>query len=99
MHCPADNHEHATERHADKDPDPHAVLPGGTEHKWHAGQYQSHGGYRQEYFCPECGTQLVCTLEEYPEYTYITICSLDEPQDFEPKGDMYTDDQLPWVKG
>ena len=55
----------------------------------------SHGA---RYFCPECGTQLVCTLEEYPEYTYITICSLDEPQDFEPKTEIYTDDRLSWVK-
>ena len=50
------------------------------------------------YFCQNCGTPVVCLLEEYPESIYITICSLDEPQDFEPKGDMYAEDKLPWVK-
>ena len=55
----------------------------------------SHGS---RYFCQDCGTPVVCLLEEYPEYTYITTCSLDKPEDFAPKGDMYTDDMLPWVK-
>ena len=55
----------------------------------------SHGS---RYFCQDCGTPVICLLEEYPEYTYITTCSLDKPEDFAPKGDMYTDDMLPWVK-
>tara|TARA_Y100001970_G_scaffold103319_1_gene129666 strand:+ start:299 stop:571 length:273 start_codon:yes stop_codon:yes gene_type:complete len=55
----------------------------------------SHGA---RYFCQDCGTPVVCLLEEYPEYTYITTCSLDIPEDFAPEGDMYTDDMLPWVK-
>jgi len=55
----------------------------------------SHGS---RYFCQDCGTPVVCLLEEYPEYIYITTCSLDKPEDFAPKGDMYTDDMLPWVK-
>ncbi len=50
------------------------------------------------YFCQNCGTPVVCLLEEYPESIYITICSLDEPQDFEPKGDIYVEDKLSWVK-
>lgn len=55
----------------------------------------SHGS---RYFCQDCGTPVVCLLEEYPEYIYITTCSLDKPEDFEPKGDMYTDHMLPWIK-
>ena len=55
----------------------------------------SHGS---RYFCQDCGTPVVCLLEEYPEHTYVTICSLDKPEDFDPKGDMYTEDMLPWVK-
>jgi hypothetical protein len=55
----------------------------------------SHG---TRYFCQECGSPLVCILEEDPENIYITICSLDKPQDFKPKGDIYIDDKLPWVK-
>ena len=50
------------------------------------------------YFCKDCGTPLTCILEEYPNYVYITICSLDKPQDFEPKGDIYVEDMLDWVK-
>tara|TARA_B100000676_G_C17813731_1_gene698846 strand:+ start:108 stop:350 length:243 start_codon:yes stop_codon:yes gene_type:complete len=54
----------------------------------------SHGS---RYFCQDCGTPVVCLLEDYPEYIYITTCSLDQPEDFEPKGDMYKDDMLPWI--
>ena len=50
------------------------------------------------YFCQDCGTPVVCLLEEYPNQVYITISSLDKPEDFEPKGDMYTADKLPCVK-
>ena len=50
------------------------------------------------YFCQDCGTPIVCLLEDYPESIYITICSLDKPQDFEPKVDNYVDDKLHWVK-
>ena len=52
----------------------------------------------QDIFVQIGGTPVVCLLEEYPEQTYITINSLDKPEDFEPKGDMYTKDKLPWVK-
>ena len=50
------------------------------------------------YFCQDCGTPLTCFLDEYPQYIYVTICSLDNPQDFEPSGDMYVEDMLDWVK-
>jgi len=55
----------------------------------------SHGS---RYFCQECGTPLVCILDEDPKNIYITICSLDKPQDFEPKGDIYAEDMIDWVK-
>ena len=35
--------------------------------------------------------------DEYPKYIY-TICSLDNPQDFKPNGDMFVEDMLDWVK-
>ena len=50
------------------------------------------------YFCQDCGTHLTCLLDEYPKYVYITICSLDKPQDFKPQGDIYVEDMLDWVK-
>ncbi len=55
----------------------------------------SHG---TRYFCQECGTPLVCVLDEDHKNIYITICSLDQPQDFKPKGDFYVEDMLDWVK-
>ena len=50
------------------------------------------------YFCQDCGTPLSCLLDEYPKNIYVTICSLDNPQDFEPSGDIYVEDMLDWVK-
>ena len=50
------------------------------------------------YFCQDCGTPLTCLLDEYPKYIYVTICSLDNPQDFKPNGDMFVEDMLDWVK-
>ena len=55
----------------------------------------SHGS---RYFCEHCGTPLVCILDEDPANIYITICSLDRPQEFEPKGDIYFKDRLPWIQ-
>ena len=55
----------------------------------------SHG---TRYFCKACATPLTCLLDEYPKYVYITICSLDNPQDFKPKDDIYVQDMLDWVK-
>lgn len=50
------------------------------------------------YFCKNCGTPLTCLLDEYPKYIYATICSLDRPQDFKPKDNIYIEDMLDWVK-
>ena len=50
------------------------------------------------YFCQDCETPLTCLLDEYPKYIYVTICSLDNPQDFEPSGDLYVEEMLNWIK-
>ena len=50
------------------------------------------------YFCEDCGTPLVCILDEDQKNIYVTICSLDNPQNFKPKDDLYTEDMLDWVK-
>ena len=55
----------------------------------------SHGA---RYFCQECGTPLACALDEDQKNIYITICSLDQPQEFQPKGDIYVEDMLDWIK-
>ena len=55
----------------------------------------SHG---TRYFCDECGTPLACIIKEDPGNIDITICSLDKPEDFVPKSDIYADTKLSWVK-
>ena len=55
----------------------------------------SHG---TRYFCQECGTPLVCSLDEDQKNIYVTICSLDNPQDFKPKDNIYVQDLLDCVK-
>ena len=45
-----------------------------------------------------CGTPLTCLLDEYPKYIYVTICSLDRPEDLKSKDDIYVEDMLDWVK-
>jgi len=55
----------------------------------------SHG---VRYLCQDCGTPLACSLDEDQKNIYITICSLDNPQSFKPKDDLYTEDMLDWVK-
>ena len=54
----------------------------------------SHG---TRFFCDECGTHLACILERDPEKINVTICSLDDPQNFEPKAEIYIDYKLSWV--
>ena len=53
--------------------------------------------HAKRYFCEECGTPLAFKSKEDPEDINITICSLDKPQNFEPKAEIYIDDKLSWV--
>ena len=48
------------------------------------------------YFCGACGTPIACELSEHPDQIDVTVCSLDAPESQPPKGDWYTDTQLPW---
>lgn len=52
-------------------------------------------GHRE--FCGECGSHLTCETSEYPGIVDVTLGSLDEPDDFEPMGGVYTDTKLHWV--
>ncbi len=54
--------------------------------------------YGIRYFCEVCGTPLSCTLKEDQKNIFITICSLDNPQNFQPKDDIYKEDMLDWVR-
>ena len=54
----------------------------------------SHGA---RYFCDACGTPLACVLDEDKKNIYVTICSLDNPDNFEPKDEIFVEDILDWI--
>lgn len=49
------------------------------------------------YFCPECGTPVVCINSEHPDRVDVTTGSLDSPGDFVPTLAVYEDTKLPWL--
>jgi hypothetical protein len=50
-------------------------------------------------FCPDCGARVFSSnLESFPGLVFVTIGSLDRPQDVIPKLEMFTKRRLDWVK-
>ncbi len=49
------------------------------------------------YFCAQCGSPLVCINRKHPDWTDITLGSLDHPEHFAPTRDVYADTRLDWV--
>jgi hypothetical protein len=50
------------------------------------------------HFCPNCGTPLTFTDTDRPGEVDVTVCSLDNPQDFPPSKAVCEDTKLPWLK-
>ncbi|MEM9623027.1 MAG: GFA family protein [Pseudomonadota bacterium] len=50
------------------------------------------------FFCGDCGTPLVCINAEHPQWTDITLGSLDQPEAFSPTKEVYADTRLGWLK-
>jgi hypothetical protein len=48
-------------------------------------------------FCDKCGTSLTYEIDKRPDAIDITTGSLDHPDDFPPKKDVYNDEKLAWV--
>lgn len=48
-------------------------------------------------FCDQCGSHMTCEASEHPGIVDVSLGSLDVPDDFEPKGGIYTDTKLHWV--
>jgi len=48
-------------------------------------------------FCDVCGTSLIYESDTRPEEIDITTGSLDYPEDFAPRKDLYIEERLPWV--
>jgi hypothetical protein len=49
------------------------------------------------YFCPACGTHVVCVNASHPEIIDVTVGSLDAPGAFKPTLDVFTDTRLAWL--
>ncbi len=61
------------------------------------GQYESRPGvFRQ--FCQLCGTQLIYKQPGRAPETYVTVCSMDEPEGFAPRDHTWASRMLPWLK-
>jgi len=48
------------------------------------------------YFCPSCGCHVACINSEHPELIDIPLGSLDEPEQFPPNGEIFSDTKLSW---
>jgi hypothetical protein len=49
-------------------------------------------------FCDVCGTSLTYECDTRPGKIDITTGSLDRPEDFPPRKDVFPDEKLPWVE-
>ncbi len=50
------------------------------------------------YFCADCGSPLVCINSGHPQWTDVTLGSLDDPEQFTPSKDVFDDTRLSWVQ-
>ena len=48
-------------------------------------------------FCKSCGTSLTYEIDSRPDEIDITTGSLDRPEDYPPKKDVYPEEKLRWV--
>ena len=48
-------------------------------------------------FCSTCGTQLTFNHANDPELIDITICSLDDPEQFAPESHIHVSTKIKWV--
>ena len=50
-------------------------------------------------FCPKCGTPLSYSGEKWAGETHFLIGVFDDPNDFLPRKDVFTEEALPWALG
>lgn len=48
-------------------------------------------------FCRHCGTRLTFRHVDYPQYTTLTVTSLDEPNRVSPTYHIYTEESVDWL--
>jgi hypothetical protein len=50
-------------------------------------------------FCPDCGARLFTSnLESFPGVVFVTLGSLDRPQEIAPRLEMFTKRRLDWAR-
>ncbi len=49
-------------------------------------------------FCPQCGTPLTFQNPKYPDDIDVTVCSMDHPDLYPPKGHIWLEDKISWVE-
>ncbi|MDH3476303.1 MAG: GFA family protein, partial [Rhodospirillales bacterium] len=47
-------------------------------------------------FCARCGTPLTYRAERFPGEVHLYISTLDDPENFRPKGHVYFAERIPW---
>jgi hypothetical protein len=52
----------------------------------------------ERHFCPECGTPLYSRLLEMPEVVFIKTGSFDDPNQVSPRGHIWCDSQVKWLR-
>jgi hypothetical protein len=49
-------------------------------------------------FCPRCGTPLAFSGARWPNEIHLLVGTFDDPASLEPRGHVYVQDQMPWIK-
>ena len=48
-------------------------------------------------FCPQCGTQMTCRSDQWPDEAHLYAATLDDPTLFEPQAHFHFSEKVPWV--
>lgn len=49
-------------------------------------------------FCGSCGGALAYRETAHPDLLWLTVATMDKPQDFAPEYHIFTESMLPWLK-
>ena len=61
------------------------------------GQYESQPGMIRQ-FCQHCGIQLTYQQPGRSSEIYVTVCSMDKPEDIAPQDHTWASRMIPWLK-
>ena len=58
--------------------------------------FASSPGVRRS-FCAGCGTPIAYAAERFPGEIHLYVCTMDEPERFQPRAHVHVSEQLPWM--